>query len=229
LNDSAAEVEFTSCRIESNQGSGFQISGVSCPTIDDCKIRKNSREAIHVYNDASANVTNCDLSENTKGAWRIADGCLVRRNSNYTEQGTFNEVQCPDCDEVFEAEKPGVVVCPDPACNRALMIGDDGRILADESIRSALSDSFVGENSEVAEVAEGEKQNELKSEPNENTKGSDENESRRRKAFAALIDAQDNGMQVSVSKQMVCKEFHLTESELEAIEAEGIGSQWPPL
>jgi hypothetical protein len=54
-------------------------------------------------------------------------------------------------------------------------------------------------------------------------------ETTRRLAFAALVEAQDGGMSVADSRRAVAERFGMTEAEVLAVEREGITSQWPPL
>jgi hypothetical protein len=54
-------------------------------------------------------------------------------------------------------------------------------------------------------------------------------EARRREAFRALVDAQDNGVEVLTARRDVARQFGLSPAMLRAIEAEGIVYDWPPL
>ena len=54
-------------------------------------------------------------------------------------------------------------------------------------------------------------------------------ETTRRMAFAALVEAQDEGMSVADSRRAVAERFGMTEAEVAAVEREGIQRQWPPL
>lgn len=52
---------------------------------------------------------------------------------------------------------------------------------------------------------------------------------RRREVFAALVGAQDSGLDVAASRRKVAAEFGLTPKTVEKIEKEGLDAQWPPL
>lgn len=54
-------------------------------------------------------------------------------------------------------------------------------------------------------------------------------EEQRKEIFKALIQAQDQAMSVSQSRTLVCDRFDISESQLRAIEQEGLDQQWPPL
>jgi hypothetical protein len=54
-------------------------------------------------------------------------------------------------------------------------------------------------------------------------------EERRRDIFAALVAAQDEGLNVADSRQKVAAEHQLALSEILQIEKEGLNEQWPPL
>jgi ribonuclease HII len=51
----------------------------------------------------------------------------------------------------------------------------------------------------------------------------------RREIFHAIVTTQDTVPDVPKSRQMVMKQFHITEATLKQIEDEGIDRQWPPL
>ena len=51
---------------------------------------------------------------------------------------------------------------------------------------------------------------------------------RRREAFAALVAAQDTGLDVAASRKQVAAQFGLTTKTMEKIEKEGLEAQWPP-
>ena len=50
-----------------------------------------------------------------------------------------------------------------------------------------------------------------------------------REIFRVLVMAQDYGMSVAESRQMVRDHFGLTESQVILIEQEGVEADWPPL
>ena len=54
-------------------------------------------------------------------------------------------------------------------------------------------------------------------------------EDRRREVFAALVAAQDGGLDVAASRKQVAREHGLTAKQVEKIEKEGLDAQWPPL
>jgi hypothetical protein len=54
-------------------------------------------------------------------------------------------------------------------------------------------------------------------------------EPRRQEIFRALVDAQDQAMTVSQSRQVVAERFGVSESQIRQIEREGLDRQWPPL
>jgi hypothetical protein len=54
-------------------------------------------------------------------------------------------------------------------------------------------------------------------------------EDRRKEIFFALVDAQDQDMDVAQSRRLVVQRFGVSEHQLQRIEREGIDGQWPPL
>ena len=52
---------------------------------------------------------------------------------------------------------------------------------------------------------------------------------RRRDVFAALVAAQDQGLNVTDSREKVAAEHHLTLTDVLQIEKEGLREEWPPL
>ena len=54
-------------------------------------------------------------------------------------------------------------------------------------------------------------------------------EARRKEIFLALVDAQDQEMNVSQSRQLIAEKFGVTEDQIRQIEREGLEGQWPPL
>ncbi len=52
---------------------------------------------------------------------------------------------------------------------------------------------------------------------------------RRREVFAALVAAQDTGLDVATSRKHVAAQFGLTMKTMEKIEKEGLEEGWPPL
>jgi hypothetical protein len=54
-------------------------------------------------------------------------------------------------------------------------------------------------------------------------------EERRREVFAALVAAQDGGLDVSASRKKVAADHGLTPKRVEKIEREGLDAEWPPL
>jgi hypothetical protein len=51
----------------------------------------------------------------------------------------------------------------------------------------------------------------------------------RKTVFLALVEAQDNGMEVVQSRKLVIERFRVTDAQLREIEREGLDRQWPPL
>jgi hypothetical protein len=51
----------------------------------------------------------------------------------------------------------------------------------------------------------------------------------KKKVFAELVTAQDQGLSVKGSRQQVARKFGLTPHEVEVIEREGLANNWPPL
>jgi len=54
-------------------------------------------------------------------------------------------------------------------------------------------------------------------------------EPRRKEIFLALVDAQDGGASVPISRALIAERFGVTEQQLRAIEREGVANDWPPL
>ncbi len=54
-------------------------------------------------------------------------------------------------------------------------------------------------------------------------------EDRRKEMFAALVAAQDGGLDVAASRKKVAAEFGVTAKQVEKVEKEGLDAQWPPL
>lgn len=52
---------------------------------------------------------------------------------------------------------------------------------------------------------------------------------RKQEVFAALVAAQDTGLDVAASRKKVAAQFGLTMKTMEKIEKEGLEAQWPPL
>jgi hypothetical protein len=51
----------------------------------------------------------------------------------------------------------------------------------------------------------------------------------RRVIFAALVAAQDDGLSVAASRELVATRYGVTPEQVQAIEREGLDSGWPPL
>ena len=47
--------------------------------------------------------------------------------------------------------------------------------------------------------------------------------------FKALVEAQDGGKGVAVSRTEIAKQFSVTEDQVKDIERDGLANQWPPL
>ncbi len=54
-------------------------------------------------------------------------------------------------------------------------------------------------------------------------------EARRKEIFLALVQAQDRNVGVANSRQLIAKQFGLSESQVKMIEEEGLDHEWPPL
>jgi hypothetical protein len=54
-------------------------------------------------------------------------------------------------------------------------------------------------------------------------------EDRRKEVFLALVDAQDQAMDVAQSRALITQRFGVSPNQLRRIEREGIEGQWPPL
>ena len=54
-------------------------------------------------------------------------------------------------------------------------------------------------------------------------------ETKRKEIFLALVEAQDQEMSVSKSRQLIIERFGLTDAQIKDIEREGLDNQWPPL
>jgi hypothetical protein len=54
-------------------------------------------------------------------------------------------------------------------------------------------------------------------------------EERRREVFKALVEIQDAGEPVVRSRRLTAERFSLTETDVKAIEREGLDAEWPPL
>ena len=54
-------------------------------------------------------------------------------------------------------------------------------------------------------------------------------ENRRKEIFLALVNAQDDGADVVISRRMMVERFDVSESQVREIEREGLDNNWPPL
>jgi len=54
-------------------------------------------------------------------------------------------------------------------------------------------------------------------------------EAKRQTIFRTLVEAQDNGANVTQSRTTISKQFGISAAQLAKIEREGIEGQWPPL
>lgn len=54
-------------------------------------------------------------------------------------------------------------------------------------------------------------------------------EERRKEVFAAIVEAQDQDMDVSQSRRLVARRFGINEYQVQLIEREGLDAEWPPL
>jgi len=51
----------------------------------------------------------------------------------------------------------------------------------------------------------------------------------KKEIFQALVQKQDEGLNVRKSYQMLTEQYAITEAQLRQIEDEGLDKQWPPL
>ncbi len=51
----------------------------------------------------------------------------------------------------------------------------------------------------------------------------------RQAVFQALVECQDDGVNVSESRKIIADCFHIDEDRILAIENEGLENEWPPL
>ena len=51
----------------------------------------------------------------------------------------------------------------------------------------------------------------------------------RKAIFLALVQAQDGAITVAESRNVIAKQFSITESQIRKIEQEGLKDCWPPL
>jgi len=54
-------------------------------------------------------------------------------------------------------------------------------------------------------------------------------EAKRKEIFLALVEAQDQEMSVSQSRQLIVERFGVSDAQIRDIEREGLDNQWPPL
>lgn len=54
-------------------------------------------------------------------------------------------------------------------------------------------------------------------------------EDQRKEIFLALVEAQDQAMNVVQSRKLMVERFGVTEKQVQQIEREGMDGQWPPL
>jgi len=54
-------------------------------------------------------------------------------------------------------------------------------------------------------------------------------ENRRKEIFFALVEAQDQRMDVAGSRRLIVERFGVSENQVRQIEREGMDNQWPPL
>ena len=50
-----------------------------------------------------------------------------------------------------------------------------------------------------------------------------------KEVFLRLVEVQDEGISVGVSRQVIAKRFDLTEDQVKHVERAGLAGQWPPL
>ena len=54
-------------------------------------------------------------------------------------------------------------------------------------------------------------------------------DTRRKEIFLALVNAQDQKLDVAKSQKLMVERFGVTASEIRQIEREGMDNKWPPL
>jgi hypothetical protein len=54
-------------------------------------------------------------------------------------------------------------------------------------------------------------------------------EEHRKEIFLALVEAQDQELDVAKSRKLITDRFKISDAQLRQIEREGIDQQWPPL
>jgi hypothetical protein len=54
-------------------------------------------------------------------------------------------------------------------------------------------------------------------------------EQQRKAIFAALVAAQDSGVDVAQSRDLVATQFGVTPEQVKGVEREGLTNEWPPL
>jgi hypothetical protein len=54
-------------------------------------------------------------------------------------------------------------------------------------------------------------------------------EDQRKDVFLALVEAQDNEVEVAQSRKLVAQRFEISENQVRQIEREGLDRGWPPL
>lgn len=54
-------------------------------------------------------------------------------------------------------------------------------------------------------------------------------EAERKEVFLALVEAQDQKMEVADSRRAIAEKFGITENQVRRIEQEGLANEWPPL
>jgi hypothetical protein len=54
-------------------------------------------------------------------------------------------------------------------------------------------------------------------------------EEKRREIFLALVEAQDQELDVDRSRKLIARRFSVSPNQLRTIEREGIDQEWPPL
>jgi hypothetical protein len=52
---------------------------------------------------------------------------------------------------------------------------------------------------------------------------------RRQEIFRTIVEAQDQGIEVSLSRGLAIQRFGVSESQIRLIEQEGMDHNWPPL
>lgn len=70
------------CDVFASPNTGIEITGQSDLIVRKCRIQRNAQIGVWVHEKSTATITDCDLTGNGLGAWRIDEGCVVKRRGN---------------------------------------------------------------------------------------------------------------------------------------------------